>query len=312
AAAAAAFCLLAGARADVMDFYGNWENPARDASGITHVQVSPAGGDRVSVRVYGDCHPIECNWGLVEGQSYSATPHSHDVESIVASFETGFAHKQIILRKGPLGQLTFEVLTDFSDRSGKHDFDMTGRLKRTAWAGPVGQTWERNPSQSTGWGGGVRSGASPAPSEACRSFDPKAAQVVQVGKSWKVVAEGETLADAGTDRRLALRALETIRYYRFDQKCRAGTAPLAYWKSGSTIPAKGMGGANCIFFDQTTVHDALIGHRWKIVDGVQWVADLGSDKEQAEQVLALIRNYRLGAECFVSRSNPVMVYWLSQ
>ncbi|MDE2161685.1 MAG: hypothetical protein KGJ53_00875 [Alphaproteobacteria bacterium] len=311
AAAIAGFCLLAAAHADVTDFYGNWENPARDASGIAHVQISPAGGSRVSVRVYGDCHPIECNWGLVEGQSYSAAPHSHDVESITASFETGFARKQIILRKGPPGQLLFEVLTDFSDRSGRHDFDMTGHLKHTAWAGPVGQTWERNPSQSTGWGGGVRSGAASSPNEICSGFDPRAPQVVQAGASWKVVAGGQTLVDAGADRRIAWRALETIRYYRFDSKCHVGAAPLAYWKSSGSIPNKRMGGAECISFNQTTVHASLIGHRWKIVDGVQWIADLGADKAQAEQLLALIRTDHLDAECFITRSNPVMVYWLS-
>ncbi len=311
AAAAAIFCFLAAARADVADFYGNWENASRDASGITHIQVNPAGGNRVSVRAYGDCHPIECNWGLVEGQSYSAAPHSRDVESISATFETGFARKQIILRKGPSGELLFEVLTEFSDRSGRHDFDMTGRLKHTAWAGPVGQTWERGTTQNAGWGGGVRSGASPAPREACDGFDPKGAQVVQDGSSWRVVAGGKTVADAGGDKRLAQRVLETIRYYRFNRKCRVGAAPVDYWKYGTSIPNKRMGGADCITFNATTVHAALIGHRWRIVDGVQWIADLGANKAQADQLLSLIRTYRLSAECFVTRPNPVMVYWLS-
>src|SRR5271157_4719862 len=117
--------LMAGvARADVTDFYGNWEDAGGDASGVAHVQISPAGGNHVGVRIYGDCHPIECNWGLADAQSYTAGPRLGDVTSISASFNSGFAHKQIIIRKGGSGLLQFEMLTDFVDGSGRHNFDM--------------------------------------------------------------------------------------------------------------------------------------------------------------------------------------------
>ena len=92
AGAIAAFCLLTAARAGIENFYGNWENVGRDLSGVAHVQISPAGGNHVSVRIYGDCHPTECNWGLVEARSYTANPHSGDVTSLSASFNSGFAH----------------------------------------------------------------------------------------------------------------------------------------------------------------------------------------------------------------------------
>jgi hypothetical protein len=54
-----------------------------------------------------------------------------------------------------------------------------------------------------------------------------------------------------------------------------------------------------------------MGQAWKIVDGVQWIADSGADKIQADETLSLIRSYRLDRECFVVRSNPAMVYWLA-
>ena len=304
--------LVAGqARADIENFYGNWENAGRDASGITHVQISPAGGNHVNVRVYGDCHPIECNWGLVKAQSYTANPHSGEVTSISASFNSGFARKQIIIRDAKPGELLFEALTVFVDGSGRHDFDMTGKLKHTAWAGPIGQSWENNSGQGTGWGGGVPSGASPRPEESCAAFDPAKAQTVQAGTSWKVMAGNETLVEAGADERNALRVLATIRHYRFDRKCHVGTAPTAYWKRGATMADGRMGGADCIVFNPTTAHESRIGHRWKIVDGVQWLADFGDDKSQADSVLSLIRSYHLDEECFVARPNPVMVYWLA-
>lgn len=311
AASVAVFCLSATARAGVMDLYGNWENAGRDASGIVHVQISPVGGNHVNVRVYGDCHPIECNWGLAKAQSYTASPQSGEVTSISASFNSGFARKQITIHKGAPGELVFEVLTVFVDGSGRHDFDMTGRLKHTAWAGPIGQSWENRSGQGTGWGGGVRSGASQKPDETCAVFDPAGVRAVQAGTSWKIVAGKEMLVEAGADESNALRVLATIRHYRFDRKCRVGTAPTAYWKRGAAMADGRMGAADCIAFNPTTAHASHIGHRWKIVDGVQWLADFGDDKSQVDSMLSLIRFYHLDEECFVARPNPVMVYWLS-
>ena len=306
-------CVLAAAPAyaDIENFYGNWENANRDASGIAHVQISPAGGNHVSVRVYGDCHPIECNWGLAKAQSYAASPQSGEVTSISANFNSGFARKQIIIRNGKPGELLLEVLTVFIDGSGRHDFDMTGRLKHTTWAGPIGQSWENNAGQGTGWGGGVRNGAAQKPQEACTAFDPAAARAVQAGSSWKIVAGKDTLVEAGADENNALRALATIRHYRFDRKCHVGAAPATYWKRGAAMAGGQMGAADCIAFNPTTAHASHFGHRWKIVDGVQWLADFGDDKSQADAVLSLIRSYHLDEECFVARPNPVMVYWLA-
>ena len=306
-------CVLATrpAQADVSYFYGNWENTGRDASGISHVQISPAGGNHVSVRIYGDCHPIECNWGQVEAQSYTASPRSGDVTSLSAFFNSGFARKQIIIRAGKGGELQFEALTIFIDGSGRHDFDMAGGLKHTAWAGPIDHSWEHNPNLGTGWGGGVRSGSSQRPNENCIAFDPATIQAVQAGPAWKVVAGKITLAEAGSDERNALQVLATIRHYRFDRKCYVGMAPLAYWKHGAEMAGGRMGGADCIAFNPMTAHASHIGHRWKIVDGVQWLADFSDDKTQADSLLSLIRFYHLDEECFIARPNPAMVYWLS-
>ena len=309
AASIAVFCLSVTARADVTDFYGNWENAGRGVTGVAHVQISPTGGNHVSVRVYGNCHPIECNWGLAKAQSYTASPQSGEVTSISAEFNSGFASKQLIIRKAGPGELQLEVLTVFIDGSGRHDFDMTGRLKHTAWAGPIGQSWENKPL-GTGWGGGVRSGAPKKPDENCTGFDPAALHAVQAGTFWKIVAGKQTLIEAVADENTARRALATIRHYRFDRKCRVGAAPDSYWKRGATMADEAMGGADCIAFNPTTAHASPIGHRWKIVDGVKWIADFG-DKSQADSVLSLIRAYHLDAECFVARADPVMVYWLA-
>jgi hypothetical protein len=298
----AVICLLTAGRADVQDFYGNWETAGSQTTGVAHVQISPAGGNHVNIRVYGRCHPIECDWGLAEGRSYSDDPHSRDVNILAADFNTGFAHKELIFRKAG-GDVLLEVLTDFIDGSGRHDFDVTDRLRHSAWASPIGQNWER--TASTGWGGGARLTPLPKLEESCIGFDPAEARVALAGSVFRVVANGQTLAQSGE--RDASRALGVIRHYRFDKKCRAGAT--VYWKHGGEIP--GGRAADCIAFNPTTVHAALVGHAWKIVDGPLWIADFAANKEDAEAALSLIRFYGLSRECFVPRQNPAMIYWLT-
>lgn len=310
----AALLLFAfAARADVKDFYGNWENPARDASGLTHVVISPDGGVRVSVRAYGNCHPIECDWGLVAGRSYSAGPGSGAVEAIQATFNAGFARRLIIFRVLSSGGLGLEMLTEFSDGSGRHDFITTGTLHHSAWAGPVSQNWERPAALGSGWGGGARGGASPKPMEACSGFDPAAVEAEERGGSWEVVAGPQTLVDAGPDEKMALQARDAIRHYRFDRKCTLAGAPAgAYWKHGQSFPQRKIGGLDCVAFNPTTVHAARIGRSWKVVDGVEWIAEPGADKAKTDSLLALIRFYRLDTACFLRRPDPVMAIWLAR
>jgi hypothetical protein len=308
-AALACVLLLEPARADSQDFTGNWANPEHDASGIAQVVISPAGGDRLGVRIYGDCHPTECDWGAQEARIYSASLHAGEApESLAVHYHTSFAEKDIVLHLARQGELIFELRTEFHDGSNRHDFAMTGRLSRSAWAGPVGRSWDRMPQVATGWGGGARSGASPPPAETCTVFDPRAVRVVETGNGARLETPGVVLAQGVT--RDIQRAQDVIRHYRFDRFCKTAGAP--FWKRGGDIPGDAMGGADCIFFNPTTAHDVRMSHVWKVVDGTQWLADAGQDKARADAVLALIRFYRLGRECFVGgRIVPVMTYWLT-
>jgi len=297
------------AHAGIEDFHGNWENPARDLSGLTHVVISPDGGDRVTVRAYGDCRPIACSWGQVQAKSYGADPASRAVTMVEAAFDAGFARRRIMFRPMPSGTLGFEMTTEFTDGSGRHDFAMTGILRRTSWAGPLSQNWERPPGLGSGWGGGARGGNSPRPVESCIGFDPKAARAVQQNGWWKVVAGALVLAEAGRDQQSALGAQSAVRSYRFDAKC--SIAGSVYWKRGGDFPTRRLGSAECVGFNPTTVHAVPVGRGWKIVDGVKWLAEFPDDRAKADALLALIRFYRLDTECFIRRPDPVMTYWLT-
>jgi hypothetical protein len=298
------------AHGEATAFLGHWENPDSKATGLTHVVISPSGGDKVEVRAYGDCHPSECNWGLVAGRIYSRDPKSSAVDTIIAVFHYGFAERQVVFRRGPAGRLRFEMLTSFSDASDRHDFVANGELRPSVWAGPIAQNWERPAGLSTGWGGGARNGVSPPPAESCAGFDSAKLRTTQKDGLWKVTAAGKTLLEAGHDEKNALLVEVVIRHYRFDRRCTVGGPWKTYWKAGNGFPHDRMDGIACLAFNPATTHLVLIGGDWKIVDGPAEIAVLGANKAKAEAMLALIRHHRLTQECFVRRGDPLMTFWL--
>lgn len=307
-----AFLLFFGvAQADAGAFLGHWVNPDAKASGLTHVAISPAGGNGVSVRAYGDCHPSECDWGVVEGKTFSLSPQSGDVEIIVATFHYGFAHRTVTFRKAPGGKLSFEMTIEFADNSGRHDYLVRGELKPTSWAGPIAQVWQRQAGLATGWGGGARSGASPAPVENCKAVETHGARAVQQNGLWKVVADGQTLVEAGHDGKAAMTAAAVFHHYGFDRRCTVGGPWQTYWKTGDGFAGERIGGISCIVFHPTTAHLTRLGQDWAIMDGVTTVAKFGANKAKAEATLGLIRTNRLNGNCFVRYPDPVMGLWLT-
>jgi hypothetical protein len=298
------------ARAAIDGFYGNWVNPASDASGIRHVIVSPAGGNRASMRVYGDCHPGECNWGVALADTAAGGPKPETVTAISVLIHYGFAHRRITLRQDGKGGLVFLAQFQYVPGAGHGDFALTGRLDSTGWAGPIGKAeWEKPQGRDAGWGGGNRGTVLVRPKDVCTLFDPQSLRLERAGNGWNIAAGNETIIHTGWGEREARRALAALRHYRFDRKCHTGT--MEFWKAGEVIPAGTMSGADCTEFAPTTAHVVQIGKSWQVVDGTRTIADLGISRDNAYAVLALIRYNRLEKKCAVAWPNPVMIYWLS-
>lgn len=299
------------AHAEATDFIGNWKEPSPKQGGITRIAISPNGGNRVDVRAYGDCHPNECDWGIVQGDVYYENPKSDHVTVIVATFHFGFAHHQITFRKSRNGQLQYEKLTKLDDKSERHDFVQTGILKTTTWVGPISQTWQAQPGLQTGWGGGPRSGAGAPPQENCTAIATANARAVQEAGIWKVKAGSRTLITTGKDDKAALLAEAAFRYYRFDRKCTAGGEWKPYWRSAKGFGADRMGGIYCLPLNPTTAHLVKLKNNWSIVDGANTLVEIGSFKAQAEAMLGLIRYHKLTGECFIG-SPDIMTFWVSE
>jgi hypothetical protein len=118
------------ASADIGDFLGQWRNVDPWTNGITRISVTAAGPLRLFVRVWGECHPADCDWGARPAHAYTLGVNSTEIRTLTANFNAGFADDIVILRRAPSGQLSFEVLTHFTDRSGRRDYDQSGRLSR--------------------------------------------------------------------------------------------------------------------------------------------------------------------------------------
>lgn len=300
-----------GAHGEAGDFIGNWKNPDPKASGLMHVAISPNGGNRVDVRAYGDCRPMECDWGIVQGDVYYSDPKSDHVTVVVATFHFGFAHRQITFRKGPEGRLAFEMLVKLDDNSGRHDFAVAGALKPTTWVGPIGPMWQSEPGLATGWGGGARSGAVKRPQEDCTVFDTRRLNVVNQGGNWQLKAGGKVLVDTGKDDKAARLAETAFRHYRFDRQCRTGGQWKPYWRSADGFGRERLDGIYCLTFPPTTAHLVRLKNGWRIVAGNTTLVDLGPFKDQAEAMLAMIRLNKLTGECFIGAPD-IMTFWVAE
>lgn len=300
-AMAVMFAFFAGpAAADISDLVGNWVNTDSDTSGITRVVVTASGGNHVNVQVFGQCHPTDCDWGSVPGKSYFDSVNSNHVHSVMARFNSGFANTIVILRDVSGDRLAFEVMTDFTDGSGRRDYDMNGRLRRDF--GPSGP------------GPMLPPGPGPALSEDCVGFNPNTTDTQFTGGAWKLADGGQWLLDFGGNTAAAHQAADIVHHYHFDQQCFVVRphASMTYWKRSGQVPRGNMTGQDCISLNPDTAHAAFAGGAWKIVDGPQWVQDFGSNHAAAVQAQAVIQTYRLNRQCFVARPDPPMQYWLAQ
>jgi hypothetical protein len=68
---------------------------------------------------------------------------------------------------------------------------------------------------------------------------------------------------------------------------------------------------DCVGFntDRTSIQN--IEGTWKVVDGSHWILDFGSNQQNAQKALDLIKHYRFLSQCFVGRPIAEMTYFLT-
>lgn len=311
AAASALFVLGATeASAAVDDFVGQWTNQNSSTTDVTRVTVTSTGAN-LRINVFGSCQPSDCDWGAVNATAFAATAGgnlNNDADVVMASYTQGFARKTVLLRLNG-ANIAYEVFTEFTDSSGRANYHTSGRLNRTPERG-IRVPGGRIP-------GGVIPGridGATALSEDCVGFTPGALRVQNVGGRWKIVEGTHYVADFGSNRAAAEQGLAIILRYGFTSQCFVArpNAEMTYWRRGERVPSLATGtGEDCLAVNPANVQARNVGGAWKVVQGNQWMLDFGANREGAEQAVRVIQTHNLNRQCFVSRPNPPMTYWLS-
>ena len=118
--------------AQVSQFSGTWKNVDPATRGLTTLQVEVR-GTRVGIRAWGKCHRRDCAWGYAEGTAYGPSIAADLVETAQAVstlYITSFSQTILILRPAEGGQLEAEVMTKFTDQSGRASYRLVERFSR--------------------------------------------------------------------------------------------------------------------------------------------------------------------------------------
>lgn len=130
-----AVCATIVAHGQLSEFKGEWVNVDENSSGITKLQVNIA-GETLKVRLFGRCHPIDCDWGWIDAVAYTEEGVAADlaatVSTVVATYKTGFATRVVIIKVSSETELDLEVLTHFEYGSDRSNISSSDSMKRDA------------------------------------------------------------------------------------------------------------------------------------------------------------------------------------
>lgn len=104
----------------------------------------------------------------------------------------------------------------------------------------------------------------------------------------------------------AKKAYLAIKHYKLDRKCSIGN--FTYFLSGNNAPTGKLQGEDAMGFNPSKLQVKFIQKRWKIVEGNRYLFDFGSNRNNANKALAIIKKHRFDTVCYVGRPNPGMTY----
>ncbi len=111
--------------AGLNQFAGRWKNTDPNTRGVTKLNIRISGTD-VTVHAWGKCHPTDCDRGQVKAYAYAPSVSSNLVDTaqtLSVVFRTGFSQTLMIIRPVGRNRLRAKVLTRFTDRSGRTNYE---------------------------------------------------------------------------------------------------------------------------------------------------------------------------------------------
>ena len=120
------------ASAQINQFSGTWKNIDPETGGLTTIRIEVR-GTRVGIQAWGKCHPHDCAWGYAEGTAYGPSVSDNLIETaqaISTLYITSFSQRMLIIRPFEGGQLEVELMTKFTDQSGRASYRVIERFGR--------------------------------------------------------------------------------------------------------------------------------------------------------------------------------------
>ena len=116
------FTLLMGCQMTPVevDFFGVWVNEDIDTDSITKIEIWRMGETSVYIQMWGACQPTNCDWGIQE------TNFDDTLDNFISLvWDPGFAIRSQGLLLLLNGQLEVKTFTQFTDGSGRDDYETT-------------------------------------------------------------------------------------------------------------------------------------------------------------------------------------------
>src|SRR5215510_2246830 len=194
------FAFATPASADIGQLVGTWQNVNSHDRGVIRFVVHHV-GNAVRVQVFGNCTPTPCDWGTVNAAVFGTGVQSslpQQATELSASYNQGFAQRQVIIHIVG-NQLRADVLTRFTDKSGRADYFDSDLFNRVGDPPPGGIAYEN-----------------------CISFNPNTAHAANIQGDWKLVDGNMWLLSFGNKRAEARRAALHVKHHQFNKKCFVG------------------------------------------------------------------------------------------
>lgn len=272
------------ASANINQYTGTWVNIDPNTRGVTRLVIRRV-GNTVRLRVFGKCHPTDCNWGVVQafafGPSVSTNPLTQ-TRALLGRFAPAYARQTVIVERAGPNRLRAKVLTRFVDNSGRSDYTQTHIFRRAS---------------------------RPTITEDCVRFNPATTRVRRFGNDWKLVDGSHHMKSFGSLVAEARRALQIIRHYGLNRLCFVGRPgpSMEYWKRTNALPAGRFAGEDCVGMNPQAAQVRNVSGRWTIVEGSHLIKAFPNQSE-ARKGLEIMRYYHARFSCFVGRPNPSMTY----
>lgn len=272
-------------------FKGKWINENANTNNITKINFDLR--YKLYVRVWGKCHPKDCDWGQTVGIPYGG---SQNTKSVKVTYYKSFKVTNITIV--PLSKTRIKVIsyTKFKDKSGRKPFKKIEYFKKQFIVKPTipgGTVYVPRPIK-----------------EDCVKFNYKNLKVIKKYGKY-IVVDGNHSVFSAPNKREAYQIIKICKYYKLNRSCFVGRPypSFTYLLRGTSAPSGAMAGEDVIGFNPSNLKVVPYGNsgKYRLLDG-NHALFLFPNKSEAYLALNIIKKYGFKKSCFVGRPNSSLQY----